>query len=146
MKVIFLQEVRGVGHTHEVKNVSDGYARNFLFPQRLAEPATEEKIKQLEKRKLEHEAAVQREAQKLEENITAARDKVVHINARATQKGGLFKSVTPADIAKALKEQHDITLPDSAVQTALIKTVGEYVVALQGKTSRAEIGVAIAAV
>src|SRR3989344_8752926 len=56
MKVILLKDVRSVGQHGEVKSVADGYALNFLFPKKLAEPATEEKIRQLEARKKAHEA------------------------------------------------------------------------------------------
>ncbi|MDZ4225909.1 MAG: 50S ribosomal protein L9, partial [Patescibacteria group bacterium] len=61
MKIILLKDVRGIGAHHEVKSVADGYARNFLFPQKLAEPATEEKVKQLETQRQAHETELARQ-------------------------------------------------------------------------------------
>ena len=145
MKVIFLKEVRGVGHKHEVKNVADGYAGNFLFPQGLAEPATKEKVARLEQTKKEHKAALQKEAEELENKIQTLRGKIVSITARATEKGGLFKSVTAGDIARALKEQHGVEVPESVIHSEPIKTTGEHVATLQSKTQKVDIGVVVVA-
>lgn len=144
MKVIFLKDVRGVGHKHEVKNVTDGYASNFLFPHGFAEPATQEKVAKLEQTKKDHEATLHKQEEEIESNIQALRGKTVTLTARATEKGGLFKSITPGDIARAIKEHHKTEIPESAVHLGEpIKTVGEHVVTLVGKEHKAEFGVIV---
>ena len=144
MKVIFLKDVRGVGQHGDIKNVTDGYAGNFLFPHGFAEPATEEKIKQLEAGKLEREAELQKQEEAIEKNINALRGKIVKLSARATEKGGLFKSITSQDIIHALKEQHSIELPESSIILPQpIKTVGEHVVEARGKAQKSEFGVEV---
>lgn len=146
MKVIFLKDVRGVGQHGDIKNVADGYAGNFLFPQKLAEPATEEKVKKLETTKQEREAELQKQEEALDTNIKALRGKVVKISARATEKGGLFKSITLQDIVRAIKNEHGIEIPESSVVLPQpIKTTGEHIVTLQNKTQKTDIGVAVVA-
>ena len=145
MKVIFLKDVRGVGHKHEVKNVADGYAGNFLFPGGLAEPATKEKIARLEQTKKDQEETLHKQEEELEGKIQELHGKTVTIAVRATEKGGLFKSVTAKDIAHALKTQHNIEIPETVVRAEPIKTTGEHVVLLQGKVHKADIGVVVVA-
>ena len=106
MKVIFLKDVRGIGHTGDIKNVADGYAANFLFPKQLAEPATEAKVKQLESQKEALLAARKQEAEALSAKIKSLMGAQITIAAKATEKGGLFKAIGAKDIAKALLEQH----------------------------------------
>ncbi len=77
MKIILLKDVRSVGQHGEVKVVADGYARNFLFPQKLAEPATEDKVKEVESKKKEHEAALEKEAAVLTDKILQLKGKKV---------------------------------------------------------------------
>lgn len=144
MKVIFLKDVRGVGNHGDIKNVTDGYAGNFLFPQKLAEPATAEKIAKLEQEKKDRVAALHKEAEELEGRVQALSGKTIKLSIRATDKGGLFKSITAKDILRAIQEQHKIEIPESAVHIAEpIKTTGEHVVALQSKTHKVDFGVVI---
>lgn len=146
MRVILLKDVRGIGQKLEVKQVADGYARNFLFPQGLAEAATEQKVEELETRKKEHEADRERGEAELSGKIAALRGKVVKLAVRATQKGGLFKAVTAPDIVRALKEQHTIEIPESAIHLPQpIKTLGEHVLEARHKTAKAEFGVEVTA-
>lgn len=146
MRVILLKEVRGVGASREVRTVADGYARNFLFPKGFAEPATEEKIKKLEIKKQERIAELQKQEEELSKNIATARGKVVKLFLRATEKDGLFKSVTQKDITRGLKEQHGVEIPESAIHLlAPIKTVGEHVVEVRNKSAKAGLGVVVSA-
>ncbi len=146
MKVILLKDVRGVGQHGEIKNVADGYATNRLFPQKFAEPATEEKIQQFEARKAEVEAARQKEVEQLDNKIQSLRGKKISLSIRATEKGGLFKNVHESDIAKAILGQLSLEIPtDSIVISEPIKTLGEHVIMLQSKSHKAEFGVVIVA-
>lgn len=146
MKVILLKDVRGVGIHGEVKNVADGYATNFLIRGKLAEPATEERIKEIEAQKAEHEAQLHKEAAELDAKVASLRGKQASLTSRATEKGGLFKAVHESDIAKAIRAEHSVEIPDSAVHIPTpIKTVGEHVVMLQSKNQKAEFGIIVVA-
>ena len=127
MKVILQQDVKGQGKKGQMIEASDGYARNFLLPRKLAVPATAENIntmKQQEKAKKAQEAA-----EKAEAEATAARlkDLTVRIPAKAGNGGRLFGAVTSKEIADALKEQHGINIPKTKiVQEEPIKAFGGY--------------------
>lgn len=105
MKVIFLKDVKGKGKQGEVKNVSDGYARNYLFPKKLAEEATSGNLNTLkvqqkkERQKAENE---REEAAALKEKIEKL---TVEIPAKSGEGGRLFGSVTSKQIAEQLKKQ-----------------------------------------
>ncbi len=127
MKVIFSADVRGQGKKGEMKEVSDGYARNYLLPRGLAVAATQDNLNAMKlrdaakKRQMELEkAAAQENAQKLEGII-------VKVKAKAGDKGRLFGSVTSKEIADALAEQHGIEIEkNKIVQTEPIKSFGSY--------------------
>ena len=144
MKVILLKDVRGVGQHGEVKNVADGYAINFLFPQKLAEPATEERVKQIETQKQAHEAELAKQEQELADKILQLRGKRVALSARATEKGGLFKAIAVKDVLAAIKAEHAISLPETAVHLPEhIKTVGDHAALLSSKNQKIELIVSI---
>jgi len=105
MKVILNKDVEGLGQKGEVKDVSDGYARNYLVPKGLAVEATEGRLKDLqlmEKRKAKKLAKEKEEAEKAAEQI---KDKSFTIKVKAGEEGKLFGSVTSADIADALLKE-----------------------------------------
>ncbi|HOB19388.1 MAG TPA: 50S ribosomal protein L9 [Candidatus Atribacteria bacterium] len=119
MKVILLKDVKGQGKAGEVKNVSDGYARNFLIPNKLAVEATDKNLSELKARQASEEHRRQQElaeARALAEKISNVE---VIIKAKCGDNGKLFGSVTNKEIADALKAQHaldvdkkKIVLPD----------------------------------
>jgi large subunit ribosomal protein L9 len=140
MQVILLKDVRGVGRAHEIKNVADGYAVNFLFKQHLAEPATEEKIKAIEAKAKAHEAELAKAEEELTQKIHSLRGKKITIEARATEKGGLFKQITPKDVAHQIVVQLKVAIPETAVSIPEhLKTVGEHQVLVHSKTIKAEL-------
>lgn len=144
MRVILLKDVRGVGSVRDVKNVADGYAVNFLFPNKFAEPATEEKIKQLEAQKQAHEAHLQKEEEELTNKVRSLQGKTVTISSRATEKGGLFKAVTAKDISKAIREQHSLEIPEHAILLKEpIKTIGEHALEMRSKSVTSAFGVVV---
>ncbi|HET6873084.1 MAG TPA: 50S ribosomal protein L9 [Sporolactobacillaceae bacterium] len=104
MKVIFLKEVKGKGKTGEVKDVSEGYARNYLFPNKLAVEANKGNLKQLEAKK----AGEQKQAEKEYEEAVVLKEKLekleVNLQAKAGEGGRLFGSITSKQIAEALKK------------------------------------------
>jgi len=144
MKVILLKDVRGVGMHGEIKNVADGYAINGLFPKKLAEAATAEKIADVEAKRVAHEAEMQKEAEQLDNKVAALRGKTITISSRATEKGGLFKAVHEKDVAKAILGEHALAIPEDAISfPEPVKTVGEHVVLLKSKNQKAEFGVVV---
>lgn len=110
MKVIFLKDVKGKGKQGEVKNVSDGYAHNFLFKQGAAIEATPANMKMLEaqKNKVKQEAAQElEESKQLKERIEAL---TIELTAKAGDGGRLFGSVTSKQIADELAKTHKIKI------------------------------------
>jgi len=110
MKVIFLKDVKGKGKKGEVKNVSDGYAHNFLFKQGLAIEATAGNVKTLDakKNKEKQEAAQELEqARELKEKVEAL---TVELKAKSGEGGRLFGSVTSKQIADELAKAHKIKI------------------------------------
>jgi large subunit ribosomal protein L9 len=110
MKVVLIQDVKGTGKAGETKDVADGFARNYLLPRKLAQPATRNAQAQVERQKT---ASVQREQRELAE-ARALADRLqavqVVLKLRSGKDGKLFGAVTNADVASALKQQHGITL------------------------------------
>ena len=144
MKVILLKDVRGVGQHGEIKTVADGYAVNKLLPMKLAEPATEEKIKHYEAKKAEHEAALAKEEGQTNNKIKSLNNKKVTITAKSTEKGGLFKAIIEKDIAKAILAQHSLEIPTDLITIDQhIKTVGEHAVKIESKSQKAALTVEI---
>ncbi len=126
MKVVLLQDVKGLGKKGELVNTSDGYARNFLFPRKLAGQADSQALAELknkesaEKHKLETEIAAAKEtAAKLE-------GKTIKLSAKAGANGKLFGSVTSKDVAKAISDELKIDVDKKKVEVEDIKSFGVY--------------------
>ena len=127
MKVIFNTDVRGQGKKGEMKEVSDGYARNYLMPRGLASPATADAVNALKLKEKAKAAQMAKEKAAAEENAKRLSGVVVQISARAGQGGRLFGAVTSQEIAEALREQHGIEIEkNKIVQAEPIKQVGSY--------------------
>jgi len=110
VKVVLTQDVKGTGKAGETKDVSDGYARHFLIPKKLAQPASRGAEAQLERQK---STAAQREQRELADARELARkleSAQVVLKLRSGKDGKLFGAVTNADVAAALKQQHGIVL------------------------------------
>lgn len=126
MKVVLLADVKGHGKKGELCNVSDGYARNFLFPKKLAVEADSTALNELKNReqaaahhKQEEINAAKATAQKLE-------GKSVKIIAKAGSGGRLFGSVTSKEIASEIKKSLGIEIDRKKMTVADIKNFGEY--------------------
>ena len=127
MKVIFQQDVKGQGKKGELKEVSEGYARNYLLPRKLATEATKDNINAFTQKEKAKRAQELRDRQLAEENAARLKDIVVTIRARAGSNGKLFGSVTSQEIAEALAEQHGINIEKNRiVQGEPIKSFGSY--------------------
>lgn len=129
MKIIFLKDVKGQGKKGELKEVSDGYARNFLFPKKLAFEATPAAIEEV-KRKEAHLEKLKREEKAEAEALARRLEKLsVEIKGNSGQGGKLFGAVTNQEISDALEIQHGITIEKNKIeQPETIKKHGTYTV------------------
>ena len=127
MKVILQQDVKGQGKKGQMIEASDGYARNFLLPKKLAVLATAENIntmKQQEKARQAQMAAEKAEAQALAEKLKSIQ---VKLTAKAGEGGRLFGAVTSKEIAEALSAQHGLNIAKTKlVLDEPIKSCGGY--------------------
>ena len=104
MKVILLQDIENIGKKYDIKEVSDGYARNFLIPKNLAKPVTEETLKWLEIQKEIETKKAEEELKKVEEVASAIDGQEVIIPVKIGEEGQLFESITNQKISDKLKE------------------------------------------
>ena len=132
MKVILKAEVKKLGRAGDLVEVSDGYARNFLFPRGLADEATAGKIADLKERQLNKKLKEDKLKQEAEVAKKALQGKVVRVTATGGESGKLFGSVTAAQIAEALSEQYQIEMDKRDVRTSEpIKQPGSHPVTLR---------------
>jgi len=147
MRVVFLDDVEGVARAGEIKNVADGYARNYLLPRKLAAAATTTMVQQAEARA----KAIAREQEKVDEAARAVvaklGDKPLVLKARAGEQGKLFGSVTASDIAAAINKRAKAEVEHRQVLLeAPIKEVGTFEVAVAlTRNVRAQVTVAVEA-
>ncbi|MFA6076745.1 MAG: 50S ribosomal protein L9 [Candidatus Paceibacterota bacterium] len=127
MRVVFLSDVPRVGKKYDIKEISDGYAMNFLLPRKLAEPATPKTITELEKRKKGIE--IEREVQEslLLKNLDEIKGKIITIKEKADEKGHLFAQVHKKEIITAMKTQNHADIGEEfIVLEKPIKEIGEF--------------------
>lgn len=124
MKVVLLKDIKNIGKAGDIKEVSGGYARNFLLPQKLAAPATESAVKQAldaKSKQLEAEKAEQEKTKELAKIIAGKR---IIIRAKE-KKGKLFGSITAKNIIQELKKEKIEISEKSIVIENPIKEIGE---------------------
>ena len=127
MKVIFHEDVKGQGKKGELKEVSDGYARNYLLPRKLASEATADNINALKLKEKAKAAQIAKEKAQAEENAKKLGGVQVIIKAKAGNAGKLFGAVTSQEISDALKAQFDIDIEkNKIVQAEPIKNYGSF--------------------
>jgi large subunit ribosomal protein L9 len=128
MKVLLLEDVRGTGKKGEIKDVSDGYGRNFLVKKNKAKVATDEVVaewQEAEKVRKENEAKTLQQAKEYSKKLKELR---VTIKRKAGESGSLFGAVTKDDILEAFKTQHSIELDKKHIETTHgLKHLGTYV-------------------
>ena len=147
MKIILLKDVAKVGQHGSVKEVADGYALNFLIARGLAIQATPEKIATHEAAQKREEEARERAHAALVAAVQSLEGARIEIIVRATEKGGLFKSITAADIARAIQDQKGITLSEDIIDLSKpIKEIGENKITLALPDAKANLTFAVVAV
>ena len=127
MKVMLLKDVKGQGKKDEIVNVSDGYARNFLFPRKLAIEADAKALADAKNKEDAENFKIEQDKKHAREIAEKLQGVTVKIKATAGADGRLYGSITTADIADALKEQHSIEIDKrKIVSDGAIKAHGSY--------------------
>lgn len=126
MKVVLLADVKGQGKKGELCNVSDGYARNFLFPKKLAVEADNAALNELKNREESAAHHKQEEINKAKSLASLLDGKEIDIKAKAGSNGRLFGSVTSKEIAARINEKLGVEIDRKKMSVADIKNFGEY--------------------
>ena len=130
MKVIFLQNVKKKGLKGEIKEINEGYARNFLFPKKLAIEATTQALKEmnsLNRGKIEHQKV---EDSKIKKIVDVIKSGFV-IKAKANEKNNLFKKITSKDVASEIKKQTGSEIDSDYIVMSEIKEIGTYKIGIE---------------
>ena len=132
MKVILIEDVKGLGKKGEMVNSKDGYARNFLFPKKLALEATDENVKQWKEEQAELKAKIEQETKEANAIKADIEKKVLKMKAEGGATGKLFGAVTSQDIQKALLEEFGLDIDKRKIEMKEnIKQTGVYTVVLR---------------
>ena len=127
MKVILQKDIKGQGKKGELKEVSDGYGRNYLLPRGLAIEATADNINTMRLKDKARQAQIAKEKAQAQEYAERLGSVMVRVKAKAGSGGRLFGAVTSKEIADALAEQHDIRIEkNQIVQSEPIKQFGSF--------------------
>ena len=127
MKVILLQDVKGTGKKGEFANVSDGYARNFLLPRKLAKEADAQALNELKNAEQAKQYKIEVATAEAKANAEKLEGQVLEMTAKAGQGGKLFGSVTNKEVAAAVAQKYNITVDKRKVVLERdIKEFGTY--------------------
>lgn len=127
MKVVLLQDVKSIGKKDQVVNVSDGYARNFLFPRKLAKEATQaamNDVKTKESAKAHHKQEEINAANEVKAKID---DKIITLKAKAGKEGKLFGAVTSKDVSAEIEKVFGVKIDKKKIVMDDIKVFGSYI-------------------
>ena len=129
MKVILLDNIKGVGKKDEIINASDGYARNYLFPKKLAVEATKENLGKLESKNEANKFKKQNEKNDAIEVANKLKELVLTIKVKAGENGKIFGGVTSKEISENLKEQYKIEIDKKKIEVKeTIKNMGRFTI------------------
>ncbi|MBR6786757.1 MAG: 50S ribosomal protein L9 [Clostridia bacterium] len=127
MKVILLCDVKDIGKKDDIVNVSDGYARNFLYPRKWAMEATPQAIAVVERKR---EAARKLEAERraaAEKIASKLAGKVVELKAKCGDKGRLYGSITSAEVAEAMNARYEVEIDKKKIDIkSAVRALGDY--------------------
>ncbi len=129
MKVILLDNIKGVGKKDEIINASDGYARNYLFPKKLAVEANNENLSKLKAKQNSQEFKKNNEREDAKELANKLNDITLKIEVKAGENGKIFGGVTAKEIAENLKSKYNIEIDKKKiVLQETIKNIGTFTV------------------
>lgn len=126
MRVILLQDVEKLGKKYEIKEVADGYARNFLIPKGLAKPATEKAIKWVELQKEIAQKKAEEDLKRIQELASSLDGLELEIAVKVGEEGQLFESITTQKIQERLKELGFEIKKNQIAMDSPIKELGEF--------------------
>ncbi len=140
MKVIFLHDVPRQGKKYEVKEVSDGFAKNFLFPRKLVEVVTDKSLARLELMKKATLAEKEIQEDLLEKNFHDINGVTLTMKEKANEKGHLFAGIHRDEVSKALLEATRLLVkPEMILLEEPIREVGEFPIEIAIKDKKAKI-------
>lgn len=132
MKIILTKDVKKVGQKHEIKEVPDGYALNFLIPNKMAIIATNDAIEKRNREVKQHEDKIALESKLVETHFSNAADETLVIKAHANEEGHLFSGITAKVIREHLSLNRHIEIPEKAIYIEHpIKAVGPHTAELE---------------
>ena len=126
MKVILLQDVKKMGKKGDVIEASDGYARNYLFPRKLAEEATANALHVVNAKKENERKKKLAELEAAQKLAAELKGKEVTINAKAGDNGRLFGAITNKDVAEAINSEFNLSIDKKKIVVNTIKVAGTY--------------------
>ena len=127
MKVVLLEDVKSLGKKGELVNASDGYARNFLFPRKLAKEANSQAMNEIKNAAEAKAFKIKTDTDNAKSSAEKLQNKVIKIQAKAGQKGKLFGKVTSKEVAEGIKRQFDIDIDKRKITIdGDIKAFGSY--------------------
>ncbi len=126
MKVVLEQDVKGLGKKGEMVNTSDGYARNYLFPRKLAVEANARVLNELKNREASEKHKLETEKAQAQQSADLLNGKTIKVSANAGANGRLFGSVTSKEIAEQISKDFDIQIDKRKITVEDIKSYGTY--------------------
>lgn len=127
MKVILLSDVKGSGKKGDLVNVSDGYARNFLLPKKLAKEATPQALSELKNAQKAQQFKVEEEIKKAKEDFAVINGKSIKMVAKAGNGGRLFGSITAKEIAAEIEKNYKVLVDKRKISLKTeVKSLGAY--------------------
>ncbi len=146
MKVILLKDVPKVGKKFEIKNIADGFARNMLFPKKLALPATKDNEARVALIKRQGDAEGQIQQELLLKNLGTLNAKEIVVTGKANEEGHLFAGIHVSEIVRAVKEQLHVDIAEEFITLDKpLKQVGESHITVTGGGKSATLTVQVKA-
>lgn len=128
MQVILLQDVKKLGKKGDVINTSDGYARNYLFPRKLAQEATDSNLHILNNKKENERKQKLAELEAAQKLASELKDKEIKITAKTGESGKLFGAITSKDVPELIKTQYKVVVDKKKIVMETIKVAGGYTI------------------
>lgn len=138
MKVVLLTDIKGLGKKFDVKEVNEGYARNFLFPSQKAEVATPKLLEQIANKKTLAVRELKMKDDLLEKSLHDLNGKVINLSGKTNEKKHLFSSIHAKDIRDEIQKVYRISLEEkNVILDKPIKEIGKYEIVIQIGTKKA---------
>ncbi|MBL4930510.1 MULTISPECIES: 50S ribosomal protein L9 [Clostridium] len=131
MKVILLEDVKKVGKKGDVVEMSDGYARNFLFPRKLAQEANDNNLHILNNKKENERKKKLAEIEAAQKLAAELKDKEITVKAKTGEQGRLFGAITSKDVSELIKTQYKVEIDKKKIVMDTIKLAGVYNIELK---------------